>query len=445
MPAEAATPRAGCRVLFACEHLEIGGFGTHTLCFGRALQRRGYEVGALVAEPFGALYRDFRENLDHLELLRRGLETRTGYLRRTVRCLRELRPDVLINNGNPFVQAALPFLPAEMVRLSVVHSITPREVTIGLANPGWVDAVIAVSENVRSALTPQNITGVPLAMIPVALDLPRTERHQLEVAVPLRIIFVGRLWPEKNIPGLVEILARLHELGIEFSMTIVGDGPELPSARALVESSPFSRQVRFLGARPPAEVHALLDQNDFLLLTSHYEGTPHAVIEAMAHGLVVLASRIPGSTDKIIRHGQNGFLCDHEVPGEYVSVLRHFASSAYDFEAISRAARESVSARYDSNVLALQYESLFVRRETRRQGTELGRQGFRVSPSLVAFYPGFVHQCRHRAADLWRFLRWGKRPVSISCPRSGARRLGSEARQAASPAVQVQNSLVGRP
>ena len=187
MPGKVAMSGKSCRVLFACEHLEIGGFGTHTMCFGRALRRRGHEVGALVAEPFGALYPDFLADLDHLELLRRGLETRKGYLRRTVDRLRELKPDVLINTGSPFVQAALPFLPAEMVRLSVVHSITPREVAIGLANPGWLDAVIAVSENVRDALKQQNTAGVPLAMIPVALDLPRAVVHQHAVAGPLLV------------------------------------------------------------------------------------------------------------------------------------------------------------------------------------------------------------------------------------------------------------------
>ncbi len=445
MPGKVAMSGKSCRVLFTCEHLEIGGFGTHTICFGRALRRRGNEVGALVAEPFGALYPDFLADLDHLELLRRGLETRRGYLRRTVDCLRELKPDVLINSGCPFVQAALPFLPTEMVRLSVVHSITPREVAIGLANPGWLDAVIAVSENVRSALKAQNTAGVPLALIPVALDLPRAVVHQHAAVGPLRLIFVGRLWPEKNIPGLVRILALLHAERIPFSMTVVGDGPELPSARALVESSPFSRQVKFLGARRPAEVHALLDQHDFLLLTSHYEGTPHAVIEAMAHGLVVLASRIPGSTDKIIINGETGFLCDREAPGDYVSVLRRFAANGDDFRAVSRAARETVSARYDSNALAFQYESLFVRSKTRQRGTTLRQKEFGVSPSLIAFCPGYANQCRHRLADLWRCLCWGKRPVATSSPRTGAKWSGSGVSQTASRPAQAESSLICQP
>jgi len=282
-------------------------------------------------------------------------------------------------------------------------------------------------------------------MIPVALDLPRAVVRQHAAAGPLRLIFVGRLWPEKNIPGLVRILALLHSERIPFSMTVVGDGPELPSARALVESSPFSRQVKFLGARPPAEVHALLDQSDFLLLTSHYEGTPHAVLEAMAHGLVVLASRIPGSTDKIINNGENGFLCDREAPGDYVSVLRRFVDNHDNFRAVSSAARETVFARYDSNALVLQYESLFVRSETRQPGTTLRQKAFGVPSSLIAFCPGYGNQWRHRLADLWRCLRWGKRPVAASSPRTGAKWSGLGVSQTASRPAQVESSLFCQP
>src|SRR5208283_2019041 len=71
-------------VLIACSDFRIGGHSTHTLNFGRALRRRGCRVGAIVPEPFGELYGDFAESLDYVCVLRRGLESRSRYIRRLV-------------------------------------------------------------------------------------------------------------------------------------------------------------------------------------------------------------------------------------------------------------------------------------------------------------------------------------------------------------------------
>lgn len=403
MSIQSNNPVAKRRILFTCWDFRIGGQSSHTLNFARALLKHG-SVSALVAEPFGELQKDFRKNLDEVIVLRRGLETRKGYVHRLARIIQVLKFDIVINNAVPCVQAAMPLLPPEIVRLSVVHSVLENEILLGLANGRWVDRVVAVSDNVRQALERRNARGVKLATIPVGLESPKNERRRPMASSPLRLIFVGRIAPEKNLPGLLNVLSCLYKLSVPFSMTVVGDGKELPAFRSLVRDSVFAEQVHFLGVRSPEDVDRLLEEHDFLLLTSHYEGTPHAMLEAMAHGLVVLVSRIPGATDRLVVHGVDGFLCDPGFPEDYASILQRLAGRPAEFDAISRAARQTARTRYSADVLAQKYVCLFDRAREERQEpmTPEAELPGAIPEELLVNFPGIFGQCKHRLLDLVR-------------------------------------------
>jgi glycosyltransferase involved in cell wall biosynthesis len=401
-------------VLIACSDFRIGGHSTHTLNFGRALRRRGCRVGAIVPEPFGELYGDFAESLDYVCVLRRGLESRSRYIRRLVQRIAALSPDVIINNMVPPVQAAMPFLPPQLRRVSVVHNVTEYEVALGLANGAWLDWVVSVSNNIGAYVERENRDGVPMATIPVGIEPPAAGRKQAEARTPLRLIYVGRLEPQKNLAGLMRVLTRLHEAATPFSMSIVGGGAELNSLRSQAAACAFGGQIQFLGVQPQRQVARLLDEHDFLVMTSHYEGTPHVVLEAMAHGLVVLASRLPGATDMIINDKVDGFLCDRNKPEEYVSILRDFVAQPAEFGPVSQAARQTAMTRYGSDTFAAQYESLFERANGKRPAPLANAPKVEVLPELRPHFPGLLLQGKHRAADLWRRIARGTRPMGAS-------------------------------
>lgn len=404
------------RILFTCCDFSIGGHSSHSLNFGRALRKRGHRVGVLATEPFGELYADFKRSLDFVEILRRGIETRAGYLRRLVQRVERFRPDVIVNNAVPMVQAALPLLPENVQRGSVVHNVVEYEARLGVANGASLDWVVAVSDNVREMVDRVNGCRVPVATIPVGVESPRKERVQEKPGNPLRLIYVGRIERQKNLPGLLDVLTALHSAHLPFFITIVGDGTELPAVRARAHSSPFAGQIKFVGALPQREVARLLQEHDFLLMTSHYEGTPHAMLEAMAHGLVVLASRLPGATDRIITDGVDGFLCDREAPKDYVNILQRFVDEPGGFEAVSSAARRTVLSSFSADALVEQYESLFESgRASTRRTVENSDLQFQVPSELQLNFPGIILQAKHRVADIWRLVARGRRPVSPEC------------------------------
>jgi glycosyltransferase involved in cell wall biosynthesis len=273
---------------------------------------------------------------------------------------------------------------------------------------------VAVSENVKEKLAQQCNQEVRFRTIPVGLETSFASKPRQKAALPLRLIYAGRISPEKNLQGLLRVLSALHDTSLRFEMTIVGDGRGLGEVRAQAARLPFASQLNFTGSRTPAEVARLLERHDFLLLTSHYEGTPHVVIEAMAHGLVVLASRLPGATDRIITHGIDGFLCDCNTPEEYVEVLRRVSVAPAEFAIVSAAAHHSAFSRYSADVLAAQYEALFDSpdRKHRRSAQPFMNGPTTIPETLFSDLPGIVRQCKHRIADFCRALAHGQRRVS---------------------------------
>jgi glycosyltransferase involved in cell wall biosynthesis len=105
-----------------------------------------------------------------------------------------------------------------------------------------------------------------------------------------RVVFAGRLAPEKNVQAVVDAARELPD--IEF--TIVGDGPMRPS---LEEQSQTLSNLRLPGWLPRAELPALLDGCDVLVLPSHVESLGTIALEALARGRNVLVSAHCGITE----------------------------------------------------------------------------------------------------------------------------------------------------
>jgi glycosyltransferase involved in cell wall biosynthesis len=106
---------------------------------------------------------------------------------------------------------------------------------------------------------------------------------------------------------ILEMAAGLSRLGSDATFRLVGDGPERPSLLALRDRMGLEYKVEMPGAshRIPQELAGF----DIFLLASEREGMPNAILEAMAAGKPVVASRVTGTVD-VVRHGSTGLLFD---------------------------------------------------------------------------------------------------------------------------------------
>ncbi len=122
------------------------------------------------------------------------------------------------------------------------------------------------------------------------------------------ILHVGRFVEQKNHRGLIEVFSRLAHILPQARLLLVGEGPLRPTVERLVESKNLRNLVHFLGFRN--DVPRLMTKCDLFLLPSLHEGLPVVCMEALAAGLPVVASKIPGLVEAV-DDGATGLL--HEV------------------------------------------------------------------------------------------------------------------------------------
>lgn len=142
---------------------------------------------------------------------------------------------------------------------------------------------------------------VHCGVIPELYDRPRETKPDM----PVRLLFVGRLAPVKGLRVLLDALSQAHGTYPDLTLTIVGDGPDRPALEAL--AAPMGKAVQFTGSLSQDDVAAQLAMCDALVLPSFAEGVPVVLMEAMAAGLPVVATRVAG-VPELVEDGVSGLL-----------------------------------------------------------------------------------------------------------------------------------------
>lgn len=166
--------------------------------------------------------------------------------------------------------------------------------------------VVAVSEDIASALAAmESRTASKVVMIPNGVERSSRLKRKIPPAHEVvKLFIVGSLIKRKSVHTAISALALLPE---KFYLTILGDGPERNYLETLVEQKKLSDRVNFKGHIHPQKISMFLHQADMLVVPSLSEGRPNSVLEAMAAGLPVVGSDIPGIRE-LVRPGMNGEL-----------------------------------------------------------------------------------------------------------------------------------------
>jgi glycosyltransferase involved in cell wall biosynthesis len=182
---------------------------------------------------------------------------------------------------------------------------------------------------------------------------------QPDPAAP-RLLYVGFLLEYKNLPVLLEAFARLRQTLPRAQLTIAGDGPLRAAIEARIAALGLTGTVELLGQRSRPEVARLLrDACDLLVLPSKSETFGVVLIEALAAGKPVVASRC-GGPESIVTEPFLGALCQVNDVESLADTLRRTAARLRDFD--PRRIREHAIANFDyrrlAATLAEQYESV---------------------------------------------------------------------------------------
>ncbi|MDR7555343.1 MAG: glycosyltransferase [Armatimonadota bacterium] len=232
---------------------------------------------------------------------------------------------------------------------------------------GMSDRLIAVSEQVKRDLVAYNVAPPSkIDVVPLGLDLePFLDASQyrgafrrelgLDDTYPL-VGIVGRLFPVKNHQLYLDAAAEVAERYPSARFVIVGDGPLRPSLERQAYELGLNGRVIFTGWR--FDLPKVYGDLDVLVVSSLDEGTPVAVIEAMAAGCPVVATRV-GGLPELIRGGQTGFLVPAGDPSELASTILAVLQDPAAARAIGRRAQSVARERFASARLIAEMERLY--------------------------------------------------------------------------------------
>ena len=178
--------------------------------------------------------------------------------------------------------------------------------------------IVLLSETIRTkfiACHPHlaDKTTVVKNILPCDEIIKKSELNNISYP-KLTFVTVGRLSVEKSIPRLVDVLHKLDEEGYDFSLDIIGNGPEWDSIKNRIESYGLSNRIHLRGSRPNPFTY--VRQADVFLLLSEYEGLPNTIYEALILGTPVLATKVGGIPDQV-NEGENGWLVDNNFDAIY--------------------------------------------------------------------------------------------------------------------------------
>jgi glycosyltransferase involved in cell wall biosynthesis len=222
------------------------------------------------------------------------------------------------------------------------------------------DAVVAVSapiaERVRRAGVPaERVHLVPNAVADPCPVEPAVARARLGLPAGVRVVgFVGRLTAEKGADVFLDAVARLPD---SVHGVVIGEGQERDALEAQCAALGLRPRVRLVGLLP--EAGRLLSALDTVVISSRTEGTPMILLEAMAAGVPVVATRVGGVPD-VLRDNE-GWLVAPEDPSALAAAMIDLLDHPEIARARAAAARLRVQREFGIDQWLARYEAVYAR------------------------------------------------------------------------------------
>jgi glycosyltransferase involved in cell wall biosynthesis len=349
------------KVLLVTDEMEVGGTQRQIVAIAGGLDRRHFDVTVLYFRNRSFLVDELEAVGVPVVFMSKSMRIDPRFLTRLREFLVEQRFDVMhcFSFTGELWGAVARLLMRSCERPALVTSIRGKYEWYSRSN--WLlkrlatwqsDAVVANSHAGaeyaadRMRLTAERITviynGVPL---PAPQPSERSRKRAELGLAPDRFValFVGRLVDHKDLPTLLRAARQLAREGADFRLLIVGDGPLRGAVEQQVAAHGLEERVTLLGEC--SDVGRLMAACDVLVLPSVREGLPNVVLEAMAAGLPVIASRAGGNVE-LINDGVDGLLFDVGDERQLASTIARLAADAALRGRLVQAARLKAGTRF---------------------------------------------------------------------------------------------------
>lgn len=272
--------------------------------------------------------------------------------------------DLVMGVNSRAILSSIPHLPERIRVLSRCANGFDHGYRITMSGRERLAAIVALTPRLAEALVtdygadPALIHLIPNGIAPQPFEQAAATVRGSEGK--LRLAFLGRLeHRQKGVLHLPRIVEALQVHSIPFSLHIAGKGRHEAKLRIELAEALSEGSVTFDGALGPKEIPNFLAKSDILLFTSHFEGCPNVLLEALMAGCVPVSWLIEGTTDYLIEDGETGFLVTSE---DYIGMAERIKSLAAERSMLQRMgelAAQLARVRFTDDRAAADYAALF--------------------------------------------------------------------------------------
>jgi len=232
----------------------------------------------------------------------------------------------------------------------------------------FFNKIISVSEKLKDDLTGKGVSPHRIVVIENAfggnsnqelfIENRKTKRKTLNISdVDFVLGYVGRISEEKGINYLILASSMADRMGIPVKVLIIGEGPEKGRLEELAKIEGIEDKIIFTGFQ--TDIENWFPAMDCFVLPSLTEGTPMSLLEAMAHGIPCVASKV-GGIPQIIDSGEDGILVPPGNPEEIKEAINTLYRDEDLRDSISKKAKNKIINKYSIDEWIEKIESQYL-------------------------------------------------------------------------------------
>lgn len=348
------------RVIHVTQGLAMGGQEKLLVEFARQADRTRFDLQFVSLDNSGILAPDIEAAGWQVIYLNMPAGFRANLILRLSKLFRRSRVDVVhTHEDRQLIHGALA---ARLARVPlVIHTrhgqspdLTWRQRTLVNFAASLTDHFICVSQDVARLTSQHGVNPRKTSTIWNGIDL--TQFPYLGPNPNGPVVCVARLSPEKGIDTLIRTAALIVRDDPSFQLEIAGDGVSMPICRQLVDELKLTENVHLLGQI--RHVSQLLARASVFALPSLSEGISLTILEAMARGLPVVATRVGGNVE-VVEDGKTGVLVPAGNPEALAIALQGVRHDPVRGQSMGQFGRQRVERCFDVRRMITAYEKLY--------------------------------------------------------------------------------------
>ena len=327
----------------------------------RALRARGMDISVAYYQEGAPGYTtdtadDFRAEG---RLLTISTTDWAGAIERLQREVVQRDVGLMLQIGSPWAYRQLPYVKERCPCLSLVDTLYNKagHTLNHFLYENCFDGVIVESEDMRRFVMENTSKTAPKVHLVLSeIDLFGFVAAAPGADAPFTIGYVGRMSPEKNPIGFIELAEQLHRRMPDLRFRMFGEGPLAEAVRARIQASAARAVISYAGfVAHPSDALACLH---VLVVPSHLDGRPTVVMEANACGVPVIGSPV-GGIPELIEPGRNGLVLAPTQLDEIAGAVSEWMCQRVRYEALRASCRATAETHFDRNRMFDRYEDVF--------------------------------------------------------------------------------------